>query len=344
MSIRALTLVSIVTLLPGCGFIPLSWIAPETGEGREYAVMKPLGQKAALMPPEILGPIRRRIAVIIGISQYSHSSGGALGNLSYASADADALAVHLMNSGFDTVRVLTDKKACLDDIQQTIRHAVGKADKNDFLLISWAGHCLPDPRDPDSVYLAAHDTDASRLAIPGYAYAMEDFRRDLIAGKAKRLMVILDTCHSGAIGGKRTVATSRRPPPDILHAMRGVYIESVARKPSDGGLQAARALPDDWLVKGGASQMRLVFASSQQGELSVESPKLEHGVFSYYLLKGLQGDADVAEHGGSEDGVVTVDEVIRYVGTMVRKYTRNHQNPAIGGIYDGTIPMGIVRK
>jgi hypothetical protein len=343
MRIRSLLWVCIVTLLSGCGFIPPSWIAPETGKGREFAVMKPLGQKAALMPPEILGPIRRRIAVIIGISKYSHSSGGALANLRYASADADAFAVHLMNSGFDTVRVLTDKKACLDDIQRTIRQAVAEADKDDFLLISWAGHCLPDPLDPDALYLAAHDTDATRLATPGYAYAMVDFKRDLIVGKAKRLMVILDTCQSGAIAGKRTVAVSMRPPPDILHAMRGVYIENVPRKPDDSGLQVARPLPDDW-GGSGALQMRLVFATSQQGEPSVESSKLEHGVFSYYLLKGLQGDADVAEHGGNEDGVVTVDEVILYVGTMVRKYTRNHQNPAIGGIYDGTIPMGIVRK
>lgn len=307
--------------------------------------MKPLGEKAALMPPEVLGPIRRRIALVIGISQYTDSSATPLRNLTYASADADAFAVHLMNSGFEKVRVLTDRTATLDNITKSIQRMVAEANKDDFLLISWAGHCLSDPRAPGTLYLAAHDTDVSRLLETGYG--LDCFQHDLMAVKAERLVLILDTCHSGAIGMTKTAtSTSQLPPPDMLTAMRGVYIEALpqAQTSVPNNIQMPATLPSDWLLDSRHVTMRLVFASSQQGEPSLESPQLEHGVFSYFLLKGLQGDADLPICGGSGDGVVTIDEVIRYTGKMVREYTRNHQNPAIGGVYDGTIPVGVTRK
>jgi tetratricopeptide (TPR) repeat protein len=64
--------------------------------------------------------------------------------------------------------------------------------------------------------------------------------------------------------------------------------------------------------------------ASRDREISYESPDLEggHGVFTYYVVKGLEGAADT-----SGDGVVTADELAEYVHTQVREATRNEKIP-----------------
>ena len=47
-----------------------------------------------------------------------------------------------------------------------------------------------------------------------------------------------------------------------------------------------------------------------------------HGIFTYYVVKGMEGSAD--ENG---DGIVTADELAEYVHTNVREATKGAQNP-----------------
>ena len=47
-----------------------------------------------------------------------------------------------------------------------------------------------------------------------------------------------------------------------------------------------------------------------------------HGVFKYFLLKGLQGEAD-----SNHDGTVTTGDLFAYVSEQVRKATSKRQNP-----------------
>src|SRR5215469_18244742 len=64
--------------------------------------------------------------------------------------------------------------------------------------------------------------------------------------------------------------------------------------------------------------------ASRDRERSFESPDLEsgHGVFTYYVVKGLEGAADA-----SHDGIITADELAEYVHTNVREATGGQQNP-----------------
>jgi EAL domain-containing protein (putative c-di-GMP-specific phosphodiesterase class I) len=55
---------------------------------------------------------------------------------------------------------------------------------------------------------------------------------------------------------------------------------------------------------------RVAFVSSPRGVTSRESKDLEHGVFTYYILQGLKGDA--IDHKGD----VTISSLISYVQTM----------------------------
>jgi uncharacterized caspase-like protein len=56
--------------------------------------------------------------------------------------------------------------------------------------------------------------------------------------------------------------------------------------------------------------------------LAQERPKLGHGVFTYAVIEGLKGDADLWK-----DNVVEAEELSTYVGNLVRKLTDDRQQP-----------------
>jgi uncharacterized caspase-like protein len=317
------------TTSTGCGLIPPTWFRPAEQQQQEYAVMKPLAVGAATIPPELLGRIRNRKALIIGISTYRWASVGGIQDLRYAAKDADAFRVHLLNSGFDTVRVQTDTGATLETIRIALRELVASSDTDDFVIISWAGHCVADPGS-GQLFLLAHDSRLDRLQQS--ALPLAEFQASIASSRSERLLLVVDTCHAGAVVGEQASSAERRDG-DILAAMRGVYVNTLPENAASDRPTPV-ALTSEW-VRSRNIKMRMVFASSQCGEPSMESEELKHGMFSYFLLKGLQGDAD-----SDGDGVVTVSEVVKYTGAMVRSATANRQNPAICGTFDGTVPVG----
>ncbi len=64
--------------------------------------------------------------------------------------------------------------------------------------------------------------------------------------------------------------------------------------------------------------------ASRDREVSYESADWGggHGIFTYYVVKGLEGSAD-----SNRDGIVTADELADYVRTNVRTATKNQQTP-----------------
>jgi uncharacterized caspase-like protein len=78
--------------------------------------------------------------------------------------------------------------------------------------------------------------------------------------------------------------------------------------------------------------------SSKAEETSIEVAGLRQSVFTYYLLEGLKGKADV-----NYNKVVTISELYDYVQKNVRSYSANRQSPVINGTYDRNMPLGVVR-
>ncbi len=68
--------------------------------------------------------------------------------------------------------------------------------------------------------------------------------------------------------------------------------------------------------------------STQPGKLSYEDSKWGNGqgVFSYYLIKGLNGEADA-----NKDSLITLVELENYVGNNVARETGNEQQPIVEG-------------
>ena len=78
-------------------------------------------------------------------------------------------------------------------------------------------------------------------------------------------------------------------------------------------------------------------ASSRPSEVSMELPELGHGVFTYYLVQGLQGAADL-----NRDGIVTLQELYEYVEQQVTRKSRmvgGNQHPVMKGEVEGMLPL-----
>jgi uncharacterized caspase-like protein len=60
-----------------------------------------------------------------------------------------------------------------------------------------------------------------------------------------------------------------------------------------------------------------------------------HGVFTHFLLEGLDGPGD-----GNGNGIVTFTEAFDYVSRKVREATEGRQNPQRSGL--GDIPLAVV--
>jgi uncharacterized caspase-like protein len=114
--------------------------------------------------------------------------------------------------------------------------------------------------------------------------------------KAGRLLVMLDSCHSGALGDPRDLGTEWQ-----------------------AGFSARSLIS---LVEG---EGRVILSASRPDELAWEFSGMRNGLFTHYLLEALNGAAARA------DGTVWVSDLFGYVSRCVRRhrYQRPFQN-AIG--------------
>jgi uncharacterized caspase-like protein len=267
----------------------------------------------------------QRHAVLIGISDYQYRGKWSLTNLRYAGRDAEDLAAYLRSEKggrFDTVTLLTEEQATTKNIKSALRENLRGVQKDDFVLIFWAGHGSPDPHDPKSYYLLTYDTDPEHM--PSTAYAMDEFKADIAHLGAERVLVLADACHSAGINDPKI---GQRGPKDnkIAEALRSVYVATVGDNSS--------------------GPMQMIFTSCEMGETSQESAELGggHGVFTWFLLQALKGEADDLKQGGNGDGRVTVGEVIEYTRDQVKRFTGNQQHPESAGRFDRSLPIGTAK-
>jgi uncharacterized caspase-like protein len=131
--------------------------------------------------------------------------------------------------------------------------------------------------------------------------------------EAERVVVFLDACYSGAAGG-RTFASKKTRAVNV----DDLFLERLTR------------------AKG-----RAIITASRPTEVSLELPELGHGLFTYYLLRGLQGAADL-----NRDGIVSLQELYEYVEQQVSQKARavgGNQHPVMKGELEGVLPLLTVK-
>jgi Caspase domain len=239
----------------------------------------------------------RKYALVIGISKYKNNLRG-VPNLEYADVDARSIYEFLQQpaaGGFsrEDMLMLVNEEATNAGIRQALTNFIAKASADDLLLIFFAGHGAPDPSAPQNLYLIAYDTSVEDMSET--ALAMSDLRRYIEQNiKSKRVVLLLDACHSAGLSADVTR--------DLGNNLANLYLEKLLYQ--DEG--------------------RAIITSSDVNEPSHESQRWGngHGVFTYYLLQGLKGSADT-----NQDRLVTVGELFRYVRQKVRLDTQFLQNP-----------------
>jgi len=249
-------------------------------------------------------------AVVIGIDNYQK-----IRHLRYAVNDARAFYEHLIHNNHipeENVTLMINEEASSNRLRSTLgTHLRNKASKEDMVIIYFAGHGATerDVTSPDGdgleKYILPHDADLKDLY--GSALPMIEISRIFNRIRSERLIFIADACYSGASGG-RTISST--------------------------GMRAN--ISDGFLDRIASGKGRVILTASGPNETSTENDELKHGVFTYFLLEGLRGKADI-----DTDGIITVDEVYRYVSKEVPKATEQRQHPIKKGIVEGQLILGL---
>src|SRR5262249_15919656 len=150
---------------------------------------------------------------------------------------------------------------------------------------------------PKSLYLILHDskvTNLSRTAL-NMSELQASFTNRL---RAKRMVILIDACHSRGVD---TVQTTIRQLERSENNTFSMYAEKLF-----------------------SGEGRALLTSSDVNELSEEGQQWGngHGIFTWAILEGLRGVADV-----NRDRVITTGELFDFVSNKVRQETDGRQNP-----------------
>jgi uncharacterized caspase-like protein len=239
----------------------------------------------------------RFYALIIGINDYTDPG---VADLSYCVDDANDFKSSLVNNGWkeSEIVLLTDGGATKLAILNTLTSFVDQATADDYLLIYYSGHGT------NAADLDGDEPDSTDEAIVPVDYVYGDdttlILDDELGGVlsesiTEKGIFIFDACNSGGLINKAL---------------------------SSEGSNTRFARTSN--IKGGATNGDLditkfpVLAASGQYEFSYENSDLQHGVFTYFILKGmvkLRADTD-------RDGYITVRELFNYAENQTRNYVK----------------------
>jgi len=82
----------------------------------------------------------------------------------------------------------------------------------------------------------------------------------------------------------------------------------------------------------------VLMLSSRSTQSSVESSRTRGGVFTFFLLAGLDGKAD-----RDKNQIVTIRELYDYLAPRIRRNTPNHQAPLFYGKFSDELSLSILR-
>ena len=145
------------------------------------------------------------------------------------------------------------------------------------------------------MYLLPHD--GSPRLLEKTAILRDELFSDIKEANPKSVTVFLDTCYSGETRNE-----------EVLVAGRPVAI--IAKE---------QAIPDGFTL----------FSAASNEQISRPLEEAKHGMFSYFLMKGMEGDAD-----SNADNKITARELHKYVRENVTQQSSGSQTPELQGDKD----------
>ncbi|MBW4600910.1 MAG: caspase family protein [Calothrix sp. FI2-JRJ7] len=232
--------------------------------------------------------------LLVGINDYQDDS---LPSLRYPAIDCQGLgeAFELATEGFPNKEVIihhdnTAQPPTLEVVRASLQRIVSLSRTTDSILLYFSGHGMLEPIQQEAV-LCMKDTRKDDLLATGLG--MHELVQRLSKSSANQQLLCLDTCHSGGmrlVGGGRArnaVSTPVNPAPQMVDILR---------------------------QRASQSKGFCALLSCDQGQQSWEFPELGHGVFTYFLMQGLMGEA------ADEHGVIEADGLYKYVYRQTLQY------------------------
>lgn len=223
-------------------------------------------------------------ALVVGIAKYSN-----VPNADFADRDARAVRKHLLAMGYPGQNIMTliNEKATMATLAAKLESWLPKkVDAKSTVFVYFSGHGAPDV-DSKEAYLVPWDGDPESL--PSTAFPLTRLYGDLNKLKARRVLVALDACFSGA-GGRSVLPRGAKP---LLTKV-------------DTGTSALGKL--------------VVFTASGAEQISGTLEDQRHGTFTYYFLKGLNGAAYVP----GREGHITAGALYKYLAPRVDAVAHRH--------------------
>ncbi len=229
-------------------------------------------------------------AIVVGVEKYSD-----LPDAQFAERDSDAVRSHLVALGFPERNIIHLKghKATKTGLAKHLETWLPRnVSEKSTVFFYYSGHGAPDPTSGQA-YLLPSDGDPRYLEQT--AYPLKKAYETLNSLNVKRVIVALDSCFSGQ-GGRSVLAAGTRP---------------LVNKVELGMAQTGKAV---------------TLSASRADEISGTAEEQGHGLFTYFLLRGLNGAAK------DSDGKVTVKSLFDYLKPNVQDRARRdnrEQNPQL---------------
>jgi hypothetical protein len=232
-------------------------------------------------------PNRNAYAVVIGIEQYRQK----LPKADFAVRDAQTVTDYLTKvMGYPEENVVTltnDHATYVDLVKYLEKWLPNNVEQDSSVFIYYSGHGAPNPKTGDA-YLVPYDGDPSFIDQTGYP--LKRMYDTLGMLHAKQIIVALDSCFSGA-GGRSVLAKGARP---LVMSLQSVV----------------------------ASSSNITVMTAAAGDqISSTYDEKGHGLFTYYLLKGIKNE-DVVKQNGS----ISIGNLFNYLKPQVERVARKQYN------------------
>jgi hypothetical protein len=226
----------------------------------------------------------KKWALVVGIERYSH-----LPAVEFAASDARTAAnyfINLLGVPERNVILLENEKATRSAVTSKLKdYLPNNLGKDSILYVYFAGHGMPDVASGQP-YLMMFDSEATNVSRTGYP--LKEILADIGSLKIKNGFLFTDACFSGmAARGDKMLVTGARP--------------AVIRV-DDVNLAAGKIV---------------AMGASTGAQLSHAYRDKRHGLFTYYLLEGMRGQAD-----NNKGGQIGLGELYGYVKENVERVSR----------------------
>jgi hypothetical protein len=263
------------------------------------ATAAPRGAEVAGAPAGLSRAFSRRVALVVGINDYGTDP--SIADLRYAEKDAQDIAAVLSEprfGDFDEAILLTGTvtKAAF---WRALAEATEGLGAQDTFILYFAGHgTLELTASGTALYLMPSD---GRIDDPARSGISLEAVEDAVAAlPARQRVVMVDACHSITADARSSVSDETRAQ---LARLRGTAPSPAPRDVS-------------------TSEVFLYAAAHNQP--AQEDSDLKNGVYTHFLLRALQGEADL-----NGDSLVEVMELHNWVSERTERHTSGQQIPQV---------------